>query len=134
MNEGVVASAIFSALSAGVLAGGTDAAKEGIVDSYHGLKALIKRRFGHQSEAALAISQLQAEPESVEKKIALDRHLAATNADDDPELVAAARSLLSLTRNNAPRGDVSLRGKNIAFANNHSTSSVTVHRSGEGSE
>jgi hypothetical protein len=60
MTPDIVANAIVAALSAGAVAGATDTAKSAIADAYQGLKSLIKKKSGDESEAAKAKSMLLA--------------------------------------------------------------------------
>jgi hypothetical protein len=65
----IVTSAIAAALSAGVAAVATDTAKSAIADAYEGLKSLIEKKFGHDSDVAGAIDKLEAKPDSSARKI-----------------------------------------------------------------
>jgi hypothetical protein len=49
--------AIVAAISAGAVAGASDTAKVAIADAYQGLKSLVKKKFGHDSDAAEAIEK-----------------------------------------------------------------------------
>jgi hypothetical protein len=98
MAPDIVANAIVAAISAGAVTGATDTAKSAIADAYEGLKSLIKKKFGHDSEPAQAIDKLEAKPDSDGKKQVLAEELKAVNSSSDPELVAAAESLLALIK------------------------------------
>ena len=86
MTPDIVANAIVAALSAGAVAGTTDTAKSAIADAYEGLKSLIKKKFGHESDAAQAIDKLEAKPDSDGRKKTLAEELKAVNSASDPEL------------------------------------------------
>ncbi len=92
----IILAALSGAISAGVAPGLTDATKSAITDAYSGLKTLIKDKFGHSSEAAVAVEKLEANPESKARRDTLDEELTAVKADASPDLVDAARKLLAL--------------------------------------
>jgi hypothetical protein len=54
MAPEIITNAIIAALSVGVVTGATDTAKSAISDAYEGLKALIKKKYGDQSDVAEA--------------------------------------------------------------------------------
>jgi hypothetical protein len=89
MTLDVVANALVAALSAGAVAVATDTAKSAIADAYQGLKSLIKNKFGHDSDVAEAIDELEAKTGSDGKKQVLAEELNAVNSTSDPELVSA---------------------------------------------
>ena len=102
MTPDIVANAIVAALSTGAIAGATDTAKSAIADAYQGLKSLIKKKFGNDSDAAEAIDKLEAKPDSDGRKQTLAEELKAVNSNSDPELVCAAQSLLDRHRSSRP--------------------------------
>jgi hypothetical protein len=129
MTPDIVANAIVAALSAGAVAGTTDTAKSAIADAYEGLKSLIKKKFGHDSDSADAIDNLEAKPDSDGRKKTLAEELEAVNPASDPELVSAAQSLLALIKA-LPQGEKHIqvaRGTGIAQADRGSTATVTMH-------
>ena len=124
-----VSTAIIAALSAGAASGVTDAAKQAMVDAYHGLKALISKRFGSDSEVGNAIEKLQAKPDSDGRKQTLAEELKAVNAAAEPDLVTAAQSLLALIKA-LPQGEPHIqqaKGIGIAQASGGSSASVHIH-------
>ncbi len=92
----IVLAALTGAISAGAAPGITEATKCAITDAYGGLKTLIKHKFGHDSEAAIAVDKLEASPESKGRRDTLDEELNAVKANDAPDLVEAAQKLLAL--------------------------------------
>jgi hypothetical protein len=62
MTPDTVTTAIVAALSAGAVTGATETAKKAIADTYEGLKSLVKKKFGGDSDAAEAIDRLEAKP------------------------------------------------------------------------
>jgi hypothetical protein len=128
MTPDIVANAIVAALSAGAVAGATDTAKSAIADAYQGLKSLIKGKFGHDSDAADAIDNLEAKPDSDGRKKTLAEELEAVNSTSDPELVSTAQSLLALIEA-LPQGEKHIQfaqGTGIAQADRGSTATVTM--------
>ena len=129
MTPDILTNAIVAAISAGAVTGATDTAKSAIADAYEGLKSLVKKKFGHDSDAAEAIDKLEAKPESGARKEVLAEELKAVNSASDPELVSAAQSLLSLIKA-LPQGEKHIqvaRGTGIAQADRGSTATVTMH-------
>jgi len=122
-----VTAAIIAALSAGAASGATDIAKKALVDGYGGLKALISKKIGNNSDVADAMEKLQAEPDSHGRQQTVAEKLKASNANADPELLAAAQSLLELIKA-LPLGEQHIQhavGTGIAQADHGSTASVS---------
>jgi hypothetical protein len=121
--------AIVTALSAGAMSGATDVAKKAIGDSYEGLKALIKKKFGRDSDVSEAIEKLQAKPESAGHQAVLSEELVNANAASDPEVLNAAQSLLALIKA-LPQGEQRIQqiahGIGIAQASGSGTATVNV--------
>lgn len=92
-----ITSAIVAALSAGVISGLTESSKTAITDAYQTLKDLLTRKFGPSSEVVRAIDHLEIKPESVGRQETLGEELIAVNAEQDSEVLAAARQVLALT-------------------------------------
>src|SRR3954454_3817299 len=93
-----VTTAIVTAITAGVATGSTDAGKKAIVDSYEGLKALVKKKFGGNSEVVEAINKLETRPDSAGRREALAEQIREIKAAEEPDLKAAAMSLLELIK------------------------------------
>ena len=121
--------ALVAALTAGATSGVTEVAKKAIVDGYEGLKALLKKKFGNNTDVSDAIDKLQAKPDSPARRATLGEELTAANAVSDPELVSAAQSLLALIKN-LPQGDQHVQqiaqGTGIAQAAGGSTATVSM--------
>jgi hypothetical protein len=129
MTPEIVTNAIVAALSAGAVAGAKDTAKSAIADAYEGLKSLVKKKFGHDSDAADANDNLEAKPDSDGRKKTLAEELEAVNSASDPELVSTAQSLLALIKA-LPQGEKHIQfaqGTGIAQADRGSTATVTIH-------
>jgi hypothetical protein len=121
--------AIIATLSAGVTSGTTDVAKKAIMDSYEGLKGLLKKKYGGTSDVADAIDKLQVKPDSPGHRTVLAEELTKANAAADPELLSAAQSLLTFTKA-LPRGEQHVQqiaqGIGIAQASAGSTATASV--------
>lgn len=119
-----IVAAVVGALSAGA----TETGKKVVGDAYEGLKGLIKRKFGAESEAATALDKLEARPESDARKSVLKEELEASGAAIDEDLVAAAEALLARLKG-LPGGDriaMNAHGTGIAQASHGGTATVTM--------
>ena len=115
-----VMTAIVAALSAGAISGITDTAKAAIGDSYSKLKALVTKKCGASSDIVQAIDKLEAKPQSQGRKETLQEEIATAHLEQDDEIFAVAKHLLTLVQpqqadlgkysiqNNAP-----VQGQNI---------------------
>lgn len=125
-----VTTAIVTAITAGVATGSTDAAKKAVVDSYEGLKALIKRKFGGNSEVVDAINKLETKPDSAGRREVLAEEIREIKAAEAPDLMAAAMSLLELIKA-MPNGEQHIqqvaKGTGIAQASSGGTASVNIY-------
>jgi len=125
----IIAGAIYAAISAGAAAGVTDTAKKAVADAYQGLKSLIHKKFGSDSEPAVAIAKLEAHPDSEGRKQTLSEELQSANAASDPEIVSAAQALLELIQS-LPQGEQHIQSANNSFgvaqADRGSTATVTM--------
>jgi uncharacterized sporulation protein YeaH/YhbH (DUF444 family) len=93
-----ITTAIISAITAGAVAGSKEIAKKALADGYAGIKALVSKKFGSNSEVMNAIQKLEDKPESIGRRTTLEEELKEINATSDPELHSAAVSLLDLVR------------------------------------
>jgi hypothetical protein len=129
MTPDAITDAILAALSAGAVTGATDTAKRAIADAYEGLKVLVKKKFGKDSDAAEALAKLEAKPDSDGRKQTLTEELDAVSAVSDPELVSAVQSLLDLIRA-LPQGEKHIqfaRGTGISIADRGGIAKVTMY-------
>lgn len=139
-----VTTAILAAITAGMVSAGGDvgkqalsdaygATKQAIIDSYTGLKALLKRKFGEQSDVVQSVESLEADPQLDFKQAAVKHYLAKAKANEDADLQKAAEGLLTLLKQ-LPQGEQVVQtlqtaiGSNIAQAAGGSTATVTVHK------
>ena len=131
-----VTAAVIAALSAGAASGVTDATKKAIVDGYEGLKALIKKKFGSNSEVAQSIDKLEAKPGSAGRRQTVAEELGAAKADTDQDLIRAAHSILELIKA-MPHGEQHIQaahGIGIAQADRGGTATVNIVRPGSGKD
>ena len=91
-----ISTAIVAALSAGAISGLTETSKTTITDTYARLKDLIIKKFGVRSDVVQAINQLEAKPESTDRKETLQEEITAVKVEQDHEILAVARQMLTL--------------------------------------
>ena len=65
-----------------------------IKDTYSALKALLKKKFGEKSDLVEAVNKLEAKPQSNGRKTIVQEEVETAKANDDPEIVQLAQSLL----------------------------------------
>ena len=85
---------IVTALAAGAAAGMTDTASAMVTDAYAGLKALVRKRLGGDSNAELMLAKHAKAPETWQAS--LTAVLTEAGADRDSDLIAAAHAVLDL--------------------------------------
>jgi hypothetical protein len=88
---------IVTALAAGAAAGLQSAAPKVITDAYEGIKALIKRKYGH-----VGLETLEANPASGNRKSVVKEELEKTDAGQDDELLRQAQAVLQAIKQYAP--------------------------------
>lgn len=117
------------AIVAAVAAGIAKVGPEAIADAYHGLKALIIRKYGADSKVAKAVDEVEANPESKSRPAVLSEEIVAAKADQDQELLAVAKALLEQIK--AQPGGTQIvqtaTGNYIAQAAGNSTATVNVN-------
>lgn len=89
-----VTAAILAALGAGVAKSAGEVGGKAIIDAYRGLKAVLKNKFGDESQVAKAVEELEANPDSVGRKEILKEEVSAAKADQDQDVRRAAQELL----------------------------------------
>ncbi len=92
---------ILTALIAGATASIQATASEAIKDAYAGLKTLLQRKFAGKSSAEVALAEHEKKPDIW--KAPLAQGLKETEADQDQDIIAAAKQLIQLAQ--AQSGD-----------------------------
>jgi hypothetical protein len=64
-------------------------------DAYEGVKALVQRKFGAESDLADALKKLEQKPDAQGRQITLKDEAEAAGADKDAEIIKAAEALLA---------------------------------------
>ncbi len=90
---------IATALALGAAKGAHEVGKDGVVDLYQGLKALITRKYGVVDAEVVGV---ESEPEEPLRRQLLAKKLGQAGAGDDEELRALAEELLRQIAENAP--------------------------------
>lgn len=90
-----ITTAIIAAAAAGVASSAGEVSKQAVLDAYNGLKTLIQRKFGTDSDLAEAVEKVELKPDSQARQALLQEEVAAAQADEDPELQEAAQTVLA---------------------------------------
>lgn len=128
-----ITTAIIAYLGAGVAKSAGAFGEKVIVDAYEALKAAIKNKLGIDSDAAKAVDALEAKPDSKGRKGTLEEELGAAKAEKDPDILAAAQSLIDKLKAQ-PGGEQIIQqaiGSYIAQATQGSTATVNVNQPGK---
>jgi hypothetical protein len=125
-----ITTAIIAAIAAGALKAAGSIGEKAIADSYAGLKALIVRKFGQQSDVVKAVESVEARPESAGRQQTLAEEAAAAKLDQDQDVVKAAQELIEQIKAQ-PGGQAHIQsavGSYIAQADRGSTAQVHVNQ------
>lgn len=124
-----ISAAIIAAVTAGFVKGAGDVGQKVLVDAYEGLKHLLVRRFGDRSEIVQAVQGFEARPESTARKELVVEEIQRSGADQDPELLKAARDLLARIQEDPGRRSSVQQaiGSYIAQADRQSHAEVNVN-------
>lgn len=98
--------AILAGLSSGARVEGDGPVAQGVVQAYCDLRGLLARTFGQDGAVMKALRGVEDNSEYAWRIRALEAELAATGADDDPELLEAARGLTDAVRALPAGGDL----------------------------
>lgn len=125
-----ITSAIVAAISAGALGGLTEVGKTALTDAYGKLKALLVKKFGHESDVVQAVAQVEAKPASQARKAMLAEEVAAVRADHDAELLQIAQTVLQALQSSSENAGhmQTATGNYIAQADRGSNASVNIGR------
>ena len=89
---------ITATLVAALAAGATQVGKSAVVDSYNGVKALIKKKFA-KTDLPAAIENLENKPESKSRQGMVQEEVESANADKDPEILSTVQTLVDAVMN-----------------------------------
>jgi hypothetical protein len=78
-------------------------------DAYEGVKALVLRKFGADSDRADAVKKLEKQPDAKWRQDALQGEAEAAGANKDEEIIKAAQALLDAVKAQ-PGGEEAVRG------------------------
>ena len=81
-------------ITTAILAAVAAVSSNAIKDSYSVLKALLKKKFGEESDLVEAVNKLEAKPQSKGRQATVQEEIEAVKANDDLEIVQLAQSLL----------------------------------------
>lgn len=87
---------ILTALATGAIASIQATANEAVKDAYAGLKTLLQRKFAGKPSAEVALAEYEKNPDTW--KAPLAQGLKETKADQDQDIVTAARQLIQLAQ------------------------------------
>jgi hypothetical protein len=124
-----VTTAILAAIGAGVAGGVPKVIEQAAVDAYDALKAVLRKKFGDQSDIIKATKDLESKPESAGRQATLHEEVTGVKADQDPEVLAAAQAVLERIKAQ-PGGEQHIQnavGSYIAQADRGGTASVNVN-------
>jgi hypothetical protein len=126
----LIATSIISAVTVGLGKIGGSV----IEDSYKGLKAILIRKFGGDSDLVMAVQHVEQKPESPARKELLMEEIAAAKAEQDDEIVKAAQVLLEHIKTwpGAEEHVQQAIGNYIAQADRGGSATVNVDRAREG--
>ena len=93
-----ITAAIIAALAAGAISGLTQTSTTAVTDAYQALKGLLAKKFGVRGQVVQAVDHLEAKPESTARQGGLAEEIIAVQAEQDSEILAAAKHLLTLVQ------------------------------------
>ena len=120
---------IVTALAAGAALGVQDTASAMVRDAYASLKALVRRRLGGDPGTELVLTRHEQAPETWQAP--LKAELARTGADEDADLIAAAKALLDLV-GEAGKYTVDVRGAQGVQIGDHNRQDNVFNAPGDG--
>ena len=98
-----------------LVAGLTDVAKDTVKDSYSFLKEKLTKKLEANKEAKKALEKLEEKPVSEGRQLVLKEELAATEVEQNPEILEAAKILLVKLnqQHNSPKYNITVSGGQI---------------------
>ena len=116
VTTSAIVAALVTGAATGVATGVTDTVTRKVIDAYDALKATLKEKFGTDSQVVEALEQLETKPEAKSHQAAIEEELQVVQADQDPEVVAAAQALLEALEQ-SPAGKQAISKFNIDAKN-----------------
>jgi hypothetical protein len=101
-----ILAALATGAAAGITAGAQDTVSSAFKDAYTALKSLIARKFANKPEAQVALAQHEKDPETW--KMPLQKALTEVQADQDQDIVEAAKKLMTLAQAEGRAGGTSV--------------------------
>src|ERR1043166_5823886 len=92
-------------ITAALIAAVAKLAEPAVKDAYQGLKSLISKKVGAKHEVVRAVDNLEQKPDSVGRQQTLQEEIKGAGIENDPELLAAARSLIEKIKAQPGGGD-----------------------------
>lgn len=86
---------ITTAIVAALPAVTSDLVKSSVKDAYDGLKAVIRRKWGHDGALSKAVADLEANPKSKGQALVLEEKVAEVKAVEDPDAMQALAKLVT---------------------------------------
>ena len=102
---------ITAALLTTLAAGATQVGKSAVVDSYNGIKALIKKKFAN-TDLPAAIDNLEKKPESNSRQGMVQEEVESASADKDPEVLSTVQALIDALKR-TPEGQRAISKYNL---------------------
>lgn len=93
-----ITAAIIAGLVTEAVSNPTETSKTSITDAYQALKGLLVKKFGATSDVVQAIDHLESKPTSISRQGGLQEEIVAVKAEQDSEVLAAAKHLLTLAQ------------------------------------
>jgi hypothetical protein len=87
----------------------SDMVKSGVKDTYEGLKAVIRHKWGETAPISKAISALEEDPTSRAQAAVLEEKVAAVKATEDVEVVQALHQLIEQMKTHSIGGEAAAR-------------------------
>lgn len=113
-------------LTAAIMAALGNLGVKAVGDAYEGVKALVLRKFGAESDLADALKKLEKQPDAQWRQDALQGEAEAAGADKDEEIIKAAQALLDAVKAQPGGGvKISVTGDGNIFSG---SGNVTVLR------
>jgi hypothetical protein len=101
-------------ITAAVIAALAKLSEAAISDGYQALKALLKRKFGDQSDIAVAAEKLEQDPQSEAWKAVLDEQAKKPEVSQDGDLRKAVDDLLARLGETGVKVEVTVRDQATA--------------------